>query len=168
MAVNINKIKEFLKQKHIQQALEGDSLEYVYKCFDEESGGMTHLLTNFLLSINVQPIDYVIDYLYREVYEYSDIEEITIPDTVKIIYDAAFMDCDNLHKVILEPGVKEIRQYAFESCYSLLDITIPNSVDFIDDTAFIHTSTALIIYCNENSYAHKYAMKHDIKYLFIE
>ncbi len=60
----------------------------------------------------------------------------TIPNSVEIIADNAFLGCDNLTSVTIQNGVKKIGNNAFDYCDKLSDITIPSSVTSIGDGAF--------------------------------
>lgn len=67
-----------------------------------------------------------------------NIESITIPDTVKILGNEAFLDCAYLTEVKLGANsqLEEIGRDTFKNCTSLKEITIPKSVTTIDPTAF--------------------------------
>ena len=67
--------------------------------------------------------------------------EVEIPDTVEHngekwvvtrIMDEAFIDCENLTKIVLPNTVKQIERYAFSNCTSLLTINIPAGITIID------------------------------------
>ena len=62
--------------------------------------------------------------------------EITIPDRVTSIGDAAFIDCTGLTSVIIHNSVTSIGEGAFFGCTGLTSIIIPNSVTSIGDKAF--------------------------------
>ena len=66
-----------------------------------------------------------------------DLTEVTIPDSVTIIEDQAFMACEKLTKVTISNGLTEIGASAFEGCCSLEKITIPQSVTRIGKQAFL-------------------------------
>ena len=64
--------------------------------------------------------------------------ELVIPDSVKIIGNAAFRDCSNLTSLTLGKGVQEIRDGAFSNCTSLKNnLVIPDSVEIIGEQAFL-------------------------------
>lgn len=67
-----------------------------------------------------------------------NIESITIPDTVKILGNEAFLDCAYLTEVKFGANsqLEEIGRDTFKNCPSLKEITIPKSVTTIDPTAF--------------------------------
>ena len=68
-----------------------------------------------------------------------EIDEVTIPDTVKVIDDYAFYYCANLKKVTFGNSVETIGNYAFARTYVGENIVIPSSVKSIGSSAFIQT-----------------------------
>lgn len=66
----------------------------------------------------------------------SYLEEITIPGTVKKISSKAFLRCLCLRKVVIEEGVEEIEDEAFDGCTFLTSITLPTTLKYIGDFAF--------------------------------
>ena len=57
----------------------------------------------------------------------DSIKKVLIPGSVTDTYEA-FSDCENLSEVIIENGVESIDDYTFFHCTSLLELTIPESV----------------------------------------
>ena len=66
--------------------------------------------------------------------------------------------------VILPASCKEVDWFAFYGCFALTTIYISNDVTSIGYGAFESCSKSLVIYCEENSYAQKYAQSFGIKY----
>ena len=62
--------------------------------------------------------------------------EITIPNSVTSIGEAAFLGCRDLTSITIPNSVTSIGWYAFEGCTGLTSITIPNSVTSIGESAF--------------------------------
>lgn len=62
----------------------------------------------------------------------ESIEAVFIPKTVKNTYEA-FIECENLRKVILEDGMEKIEEYTFYHCINLKEIVIPKSIITIED-----------------------------------
>jgi len=71
----------------------------------------------------------------------TDWEQISIPDTVRIIEDEAFEFCIQLTQIILPHSVTRIGDYAFAYCESLQSITIPDSVTCIGHCAFVNCNS---------------------------
>ena len=67
-------------------------------------------------------------------FEGCGITEVTIPSSVKCIYDNAFDSCRSLEKVNLTEGLKTI--YSCFQNTSFSEITIPKSVSYISGSAF--------------------------------
>ncbi len=65
-----------------------------------------------------------------------DKSEYVIPDSVTVISDWAFCECNNLEIINIPDSVYEIGEGAFYRCTSLKEMILPDSVTRIDDTAF--------------------------------
>ncbi len=65
-----------------------------------------------------------------------DKSEYTIPDSVTVISDWAFCECNNLEIINIPDSVYEIGEGAFYRCTSLKEMILPDSITRIDDTAF--------------------------------
>ena len=59
-----------------------------------------------------------------------------IPDSVTVISDWAFCECQKLNRITVPDSVHEIGEGAFCNCIRLDEIYIPDSVTVIDDCAF--------------------------------
>lgn len=66
----------------------------------------------------------------------SDIEDITIPNSVTSIGKSAFDGCWSLTNLSMGNGIKTIGKGAFASCSSLTSVTIPSATEKIDENAF--------------------------------
>lgn len=62
--------------------------------------------------------------------------EVTIPDGVKVICDAAFYRCDTLTAVTIPNSVKLIKSEAFSWCSALKTVTLGDNVVSIESRAF--------------------------------
>lgn len=70
-------------------------------------------------------------------FDSTDIESVTIPESVKIINKEAFEYCDKLTKVIIEGnGLTEIGYSAFWHCSALTELELPESTVKIGSDAF--------------------------------
>ena len=127
----------------------------------------------------------------------TSVTSIKIPKTLnRGAYGAPFLGCTNLKTIELEEGmtvipkylcsetritditipntVKEIDLWAFSNCSELKKITILDSVEDIGDyissntdIVFQNHNEDLTIYCYEDSLAAKYAIKYQIKYVYL-
>lgn len=95
----------------------------------------------------------------------TGIETLRIPGNVKVIEGRAFAQCSNLKKVYIANGTTHISFRAFVRCRKLEEIHIPSSVGMIEENAF-KGCKSLVIYCQENSFAHEYAKENNIKFEF--
>lgn len=91
---------------------------------------------------------------------------LSLPETLKVIGNKAFRYCVSLTEVTVPDGVIEIGTEAFGYCTKLQRITIPASVGNIGEGAFIDCKN-LTIRCVRESYAHKYALEHQIRFELI-
>ena len=80
------------------------------------------------------------------------ITEITIPNSVKGIDLWAFSNCSELKKITILDNVEDMGDY------------ISNNTD----TVFQNHNEGLTIYCYEDSLAAKYAIKYQIKYVYLQ
>ena len=69
-------------------------------------------------------------------FSYSEIENINIPSDCIIGYQS-FYYATHLRTVYIEEGIKELGDYAFANCQSLVDITLPKSLESISECCFI-------------------------------
>ena len=81
---------------------------------------------------------------------------------LKYIFKMAFYYCNSLECVILPESLTDIGQLAFGMCDALEEIYIPESVKNI--YSGFSDSYSVIIYCSEDSYAHKYAVANGYRY----
>lgn len=96
----------------------------------------------------------------------KNLKKLTIPGNVKVLESFAFLGCSKLEQVKLSEGLTHIGKKAFRNCSSLKQITIPASVGYIAQNAF-EGCPDLVIYCKKDSYAQKYAQKHDFEYAIL-
>ena len=73
---------------------------------------------------------------YAAFLENQCIESISVPDTVKMLGYASFGECPNLKTVDIGNGVTEIPGAAFLCCSNLSSITMSNNIESIGDDAF--------------------------------
>lgn len=93
----------------------------------------------------------------------TSVRELNIPSNVKVIEKGVFRRCTNLTSVIISEGLTHISTRAFDGCSNLNDVYIPSSVGMIEENVFRDCPDVTIL-CSENSFAHKYALKNNIKF----
>ena len=128
----------------------------------------------------------------------TGLTSIKLPKTLnKDASGAPFAGCTNLKNIVLEEGMtvipdyvcastpiteivipntaKEIGMWAFKNCSLLKKITILDNVENIEgynssnsDLVFQNHNEDLTIYCYKDSMADKYAIKYNIKYVYLE
>ncbi len=118
--------------------------------------------------IDVQVPDSVDGYTVIEIdagaFSGEKLENVILPDTVKIIGGGAFSSCRALQRVELSSGVEYIEEAAFYSSKNLKSISIPASVNYIGDHAFESCHEDLTIYGKAGSYAESYAKENGIAF----
>lgn len=98
----------------------------------------------------------------------TSLSSINLEDTsIKAVDMYTFYGCSSLAEVTLPDSVTEIGEYAFSGCDSLSKITIPASVTAIDPYAF-SGSEDTVIYCYENSFAHRFAANHMMDFVLLD
>ena len=117
-----------------------DYLQNGYKVFNFDT------LENITLE-NINQ-DYEVKYTITQwmdgLFEDRDsIEVVEAPVTLDFIPNKAFLGCQNLKKVVIHDGIKEILDSAFESCTSLVEFNIPDNVEIIGDYAFKNTAVSI-------------------------
>lgn len=125
-------IKEFLKTPSIQQMLEDNDLESVYK---NVGYAYRPLLTKFFLENDIKVLDYT-DKIFECMFMEIPLSTFTVPDNIKQIQMEAFYRCDLLVDVLLVAGLEAIGVQAFGQCENLKNIHIPRTVQEIDEEAF--------------------------------
>ena len=88
------------------------------------------------------------------------LKEVTLSRKVK---EVAFQNCYSLSSLTLPDSIAGLEGCAFENCYSLTEIYIPDSVTNISDGIF-ESSAFLTIYGEEGSYAESYAKANQIPF----
>ena len=75
----------------------------------------------------------------------SSIENVIIPDQVKVIDESTFDTCKNLKKVTFGKNITTIGDGAFANCTALETIKLPNNLKNIEEVAFVNTSLKSVI-----------------------
>ena len=95
----------------------------------------THNLNSIIIPEGVTKLDF-------KAFENSDVKNVTLPSTLKIIGGQAFNCCFDLTEINLPYGLEVIGGHAFANCQSLKYIDIPDSVYFLGEYAFRYCESA--------------------------
>jgi hypothetical protein len=69
----------------------------------------------------------------NDAFEYSSVESIKLPNSIKVIDSYAFCECYSLKKIIIPQSVEEVGDHAFENCTSLKEVVIEGSPKMGED-----------------------------------
>ena len=86
----------------------------------------------------------------EQAFEYSDIESIILPDSVKTIKEDAFYQCSQLKIVHWGSGITSIENKAFSKCINLNTIRLPDSLTTIGVCAFAQCNSLKSVYIGNN------------------
>ncbi|MGN1418890.1 MAG: leucine-rich repeat protein, partial [Acutalibacteraceae bacterium] len=100
-------------------------------------------------------------------FAFTGVNKIIVPDNVVTAEAGAFAFAP-VTEIELGAGIKEINDSAFGGCTLLKRVTILPSVVSIDEEAFAGCSDDLTIVGYANSYAHRFAIDHEIKFETID
>ncbi len=98
----------------------------------------------------------------------TNLEKITIPDSVTNIEAYAFTSNPNLTHIEIPNSVNEIQRGTFLYCYSLASIIVPSSVTEIEDISVGSDTDQFTIYSEIGSTAQLYANQKGIKFKTID
>lgn len=73
---------------------------------------------------------------YDGAFEYTALESISIPNSVKYIGEYTFAGCENLKKVTLPSKLKELQKSTFQWCRSLEEVVFPREMETVRLSAF--------------------------------
>lgn len=69
-------------------------------------------------------------------FERCAVEEVFLPNSLKVIGYSAFSDCEKLKKVHFGNNLELIAQRAFDDCYSLKSVELPSSLKTLGEAAW--------------------------------
>lgn len=65
-----------------------------------------------------------------------DITSVKLPESITLIGEGAFMDCESLETINIPEAVEGIDRGAFVACLSLTEFTIPEGCEYVREEAF--------------------------------
>lgn len=74
------------------------------------------------------------------------LEFVSLPKSLRHIYDHTFSYCDNLQHVEFQEGLETVHSNAFSGCPSLKEIVLPESVKTLGDSLFLSSGVKKIIF----------------------
>ena len=101
---------------------------------------------------------YIGDKMFKD---FRRLESVRLFNNLEKIGNRAFEGCIKLTGIVIPGSVKIIGKNAFHDCENLISIKIPSGVVKIAGNAFKNCKK-LVIYCEKDSYADKFAKKHKI------
>ncbi len=108
------------------------------KAIDVQAFRNCTALTKIILPMGIQNIS-------ERAFLGSGISEITIPDSVTFIGEAAFSYCDNLTEITIPGGIKEIGREAFLGCGKLTSVKIMEGITSVGGGMFKQSGISEII-----------------------
>jgi hypothetical protein len=84
------------------------------------------------------------------------LESVVVPDSVAVLGEGAFSDCENLRRIELADGLQKIEDLCFRNCPLLEEIKIPDSVTEIGWGLFSACSDDLLVITSDNLVVAKY------------
>ena len=134
--------------------------------FEEGSTIIASGILNYCKGVTSVQIPNTVTRIGDYAFANSGLTGIELPNSVKEIYSKAFENCSDLENVNLE-NVELIKTEAFANCTKLLKVTILDKCKTIAENVFKNHDEDLTIYCYEDSIAANYAIKYNIKYVYL-
>ena len=151
----LEEVVEFVKQPDIKSAFETADFDYIYDAANTRSEFFNSLVTLFCLEANINPLKYIdnvpVNYCNLNTHfsgpddPYKKyLENLVIPDNIKVIHKNAFHDCKQIRTLTISEGVETIGDSAFYGCVRLKKLYLPSTLTRIGNYAFFFFFTTLI------------------------
>ena len=151
----LEEVVNFVKQPSIKSAFETADLDYIYNAANNRSEFFNSLVTLFCLEANINPLKYMdnvpVNYCNLNTHfsgpddPYKKyLENLVIPDNIKVIHKNAFHDCKQIRTLTISEGVETIGDSAFYGCARLKELYLPSTLTRIGNYAFYAIPTTLL------------------------
>lgn len=145
-------IKEFM-EKNIT-LIDLNAYEELYKRIMEFDPYSKSIITEALLSVNINPLNYMNKipkgmftiFPHQNIDEFQNFKEISIPDNITEVENEAFYLCKTLIDITIGNKVTQIGKKAFSNCSWLKKVIITNPNLHIEEEAFSDCGDDLHIY----------------------
>ena len=81
-------------------------------------------------------IHYTVKGIGKYAFKNCPLKTISLPETILLIDDYAFIYCRQLESIRIPEGIKEIAQYCFSNCVNLSRVELPETIRIIHQSAF--------------------------------
>lgn len=123
------------------RALDDDCFQTVYDMLDLYERAK---LTKLLEAEGINPLEYMA--IIPKHYMDENFVQVVIPETIKQIFQEAFINCKNLLDVTFNEGLTRIGMLAFSDCEKIQTLDFPKTLEVIDTQAFIDCKNLIEIH----------------------
>lgn len=137
-------------EAHVEYTVSEDGTYYIVSGVSGDKQGLTSYTVPSTYSKEEGGVALPVKEIGTEAfYQCSALTSITLPDTIEVIGERAFAQC-NFSQFTIPDSVTEIRFGAFGMCESLTEITIPESVTVLESRAFAYCTALERAYVKAN------------------
>ena len=151
----LEEVVEFVKQPDIKSAFETADFDYIYDVANSRSEFFNSLGTLVCLEANSNPLKYMdnvpVNYCNLNTHfsgpdnPYKKyLENLVIPDNIKVIHKNAFHDCKQIRTLTISEGVETIGDSAIYGCVRLKKLYLPSTLTRIGNYGFYAIPTTLL------------------------
>lgn len=129
----VNEYKNLIRSKNYTKIY--DILQTIDNNENNLDNQIIYCFTEMMFKIGENPFEEM-EEIYYQAGKGLSITELTIPNSVNIIGDEAFMNCTKLKTVKLSDSVTEIGDMAFKDCSNLQNIIISKNFEKFGENVF--------------------------------
>ena len=116
-------------EQYIGAETEVVEIPYFVDSIGPKAFANSHKIKKVVLNKKLKNID-------KDAFYGSSIEEINLPEALRVIDEGAFRSCNKLKSIVIPAKVKVIGASAFSFCFSLSDIKLSEGIETIGEKAF--------------------------------